>query len=82
VSKSLEQRIYEAYHKNRGMHLTAEDVESLVSDDAVATRITNAACTEADLLEAGSDCIRSHESWEEFKERLILQSKQVPWSSY
>lgn len=51
--KSLEQRLYEAFRENRGMLLNREDVESLCFDDAIGTRIANAACSEADVPEVG-----------------------------
>lgn len=55
--KSLEQLLFEAYVNHRGLRLTADDVDSLVSDDAVATRISNRACQEAGADEVGEDCI-------------------------
>lgn len=53
MSKSLEQRIYEAFHANRGMKLSAVDVHNLLVDDAVDTRVTNAAAQEAGNAEVG-----------------------------
>ena len=70
--KSLEQRLYEAFHNNRGMRLSAEDVDSIVLDDAMATRITNMACLEAGSVEFGVDDftrrIRNLPTWEHFVE--------------
>lgn len=48
MKKSLEQRLYEAYLKNSGALLTADDIFDLVvMDDAVGTRICNKAAEEA-----------------------------------
>lgn len=55
--KSLEQVLFEAYVNHRGLRLTADDVDSLVADDAVAARISNRACQEAGTDEVGEDCI-------------------------
>jgi hypothetical protein len=76
VSKSLERRLFDAYASNRGIKLTAEDVWSLVNDDAVATRITNAACIDAGIDEVGADCVRYGKTWDELKAFL---KKDAGW---
>ena len=69
---SLEQRMFEAAMKGRGMRLSFEDLISLVSDDAIDTRISNVAALEAgEEDEPGVACIRwNGESWNDFKRRL------------
>lgn len=70
MSKSVEQKLFEAYRENRGVKLTAEDVESLIHDDAVAARISNQACIEAGIEEYGFDSIFSSQdktkTWQQF----------------
>lgn len=69
MTKSVEQKLYEAFCGNRGTMLTAADVEHLVVDDAVGTRISNAACLAAGVDKFGMDYIggiRSILTWEEF----------------
>lgn len=68
--KSLERRLFEAWQNCRGVILYAEDVRALIFDDAIATRITNAACEEAGVEESGMDCLRRGETWKEFVERV------------
>lgn len=72
--KTLEQRLYEAYRDSRGMRLSAADVDSLVGDDAVGTRITNKAATEAGLPESGDDAVTmlcgAAFTWKEFLNQL------------
>lgn len=67
--KSLEQRLFEAYASGRGMRLTASDVFELVAmNDAIGTRITNAAAGET----VGSSCVGRHgsgETWAQFCDR-------------
>lgn len=69
-SKSLEQRLYEAWRTFRGITLSADDVTALCRDDTIRTRITNAACHEAGVDEIGRDCLRYHETWAELVERM------------
>ena len=75
AEKSLEQRLFEAYNAEKGLVLSAYDVQSLVLDDAIGTRITNEACAQAKLKMIGHDDIKHHplgtETWRQFKNRLI-----------
>ncbi|MEM9369270.1 MAG: hypothetical protein AAGD07_25085 [Planctomycetota bacterium] len=64
--KSVEQRMFEAYRSNRAMKLRPEDVRSLLSDDAMATRVTNAAAQEAGNDAPGCDCIDPAMTWADF----------------
>jgi hypothetical protein len=51
---SIERRLYEAFHAGRGIRLTADEVEDLLTlDNAIHTRICNAAATDAGLGEPG-----------------------------
>jgi len=70
--KSLEQRLFHAYQHGYRLTLSADEVVSLVHDDAIATRITNAAAVEAKLDEPGGDSVGmpKRETWAEFKKRL------------
>lgn len=72
MGRSIEQRLFEAFMGQKGLRLSFEDVWDLVKDDAIATRITNAATTEAIGVEYGHNGIISAktETWPEFKERL------------
>ena len=70
-SKSVEQRLFEAFHRGDSLSLSADDVQALLLlDDALRVRITNAACAEAGAPEAGCDLILRRESWAQFKRRL------------
>ena len=73
--KSLEQRLFHAYQHGYRLSLSADDVASLVSDDAIATRITNAGAVEAKLDEPGADSvgIPKLETWAAFKKRLKVE---------
>ena len=55
--KTLEQRLYEAYRKGRGLMLSADDVDSLVFDDAIGTRISNEAAEQAGAEPPGADSV-------------------------
>ena len=72
--KTLEQRLYEAYRSGRGLMLSGDDVDSLVFDDAIGTRISDTAATEAGVGPYGEDSvpIRSGLSptWREFVHRF------------
>jgi len=70
--KSVEQRLYEAYRDGVGVRLSAVEVDALVTDDAIATRITNAAAVEAGVEQPGADCIpqRPHMIWSQFGRSL------------
>ncbi len=69
---SLEQRMFEAAMRGKGIRLSFDDLMSLVSDDAIDTRISNVAAIEAgEEEEPGVACIRwNGESWNDFKRRL------------
>lgn len=70
--RSIEQRLYESYQSGRGLRLSANEVDRLMLlDDAIRTRITNTACTEAGAPEIGQDCIDSchaAKTWRQFVE--------------
>lgn len=71
--KSLEQRLFEAFVNCRGMRLSVVDVDRLVRDDAVGTRISNKAASEAGASEGGADSVfhaSRGESWRTFCERI------------
>ncbi len=52
--KSVEQRLYEAFRDNQGLRLTPQEVQILVGpDDAIRTRLSNAAATERGATEPG-----------------------------
>ena len=53
TKKSIEQRLFEAAHDGLGLRLSCEDVQRLLRDDAIETRIANQACLEAGLEECG-----------------------------
>lgn len=76
MAKTVEQRLYEAFCRGTGAHLSAEDVDSLVRlDDAVRTRITNTACIEAGLDEEGCDRLGAcTETWSALKSRFIEEA--------
>lgn len=64
---TIEQRLYEAWINNRGVRLTKEEVDQLIYDDAIATRISNTAARTAGMPEPGSDCVVHMASWKEFQ---------------
>lgn len=73
-SKSIDQKLFEAYQANRGLRLTADEVSQLVGeDDAIGTRISNEAQREAGLTPEGCDCVPKIGlmSWSQFKKMLI-----------
>lgn len=73
AKKSLEQRLYEAYQSGKGLILSAEDVDRLMFDEAIGTRITNRAASQLGLEEPGVDCTRAAkkgETWDEFLIRV------------
>lgn len=69
---SIEQRLYEAHRLGKGLHLTAAEVDSLVgTDDAIQTRIVNAAATEAGAEPPGfAGDFFSGETWNQLKKAL------------
>lgn len=70
--KTVEQKLYEAFMNNRGLRLTAEEVERLVWDDAVGTRISNMALMEIAGVGIGHDEIRPKgpKTWAGFKKHI------------
>ena len=72
MSKSVEQKLFEAMRSANGVQLSAGDVADLVFDDAVGTRISNKACIEAGVEETGGDEVRSNYNmtWNQFKRHL------------
>lgn len=80
-SKSVERKLFEAYTHDRGVRLTVDDVvDLLVLDDAIRTRITNAACEDAGLEEFGVDEISDldRETWNTFIRRLKRLATETP----
>jgi len=75
MTKSIEQKLFHAYQHGYQVTLTAADVVALVGDDAIATRITNAAAVEAKLDEPGADSVGmpKRETWAAFKKRLRIE---------
>lgn len=75
MTKSLEQRLYEEWRDGRGVRLSADDVHKLVGkDDAIGTRITNAAATEAGVDELGGDSLGNGErTWEQLKTYIVKE---------
>lgn len=75
MTQSIEERLFTAYKLYGCVSLDWQDVASLVRDDAIGTRITNAAAIEAGVEQPGCDMIggyRSGETWEQFKKRVAL----------
>lgn len=73
MTQSIEERLFTAYKEYGSVTLTWEDVASLVRDDAIGTRITNAAAIEAGAEQPGCDMIggyRIREPWAQFKKRV------------
>ena len=73
AKESLEQRLFEAFKMYQKVTLDWDDVASLVRDDAVACRITNAAAIEENVDQPGEDMIGRHrkgETWGQFKNRV------------
>ena len=75
MSKSVEQRLYEAWRSGSGVRLTSFDVTDLMHrDDAMRTRISNAACQEAMVEEEGFELMgpafKSAPTWRRFVESL------------
>lgn len=71
---SVEQRLYEAFRKGAGVRLSSEDIDNLIgTDDALKTRLTNAAAHEAGHTETvGYDCIGAIPDlpWKKFGEAV------------
>lgn len=70
-------RLYEAFQCGRGVHLTAQDVLEICQDDAVRTMLTNTACQEGGVEEAGADCIRvsGPKSWSGFVREMKSETE-------
>jgi hypothetical protein len=70
--KSVEEKLFLAYRHSRGVRLTADDVWKLVRpDDAMFTRISNAAGEAAglgeDAVDMGNECIKTAATtWRQF----------------
>lgn len=83
MAKSVEQRLFDAFQRGRGLRLTADEVWALVGpDDAVGTRISNAAADEAgvDIEDwPGCDAVpRTSEAmtWVQFKRHFASRHAQ------
>ena len=69
TQKSVECKLWEAFRNEKSVRLTAKDVDKLLIDDAIGTRISNAAATEAGGDEPLVDCVWQYldcKTWEEF----------------
>jgi hypothetical protein len=78
ISKSLEQRVFEAFKTEDALVLSFKEVISLMRDDAFATRVTAVAAEEAGVEHDGHDAVegyRGGETWSEFKRRLKRVAK-------
>jgi hypothetical protein len=78
--KKVEEKLFLAYRHNRGVRLTADDVYDLVArDDAVFTRISNAAGKEAglgkDAVDMGDLSIKTAATtWRQFVAELAREA--------
>jgi hypothetical protein len=66
---SLDRRMYEALRHGKGITLTADELSELVlGDDAIGTRISNAAALDAGKEQPGCDCVPQQDlpTWREF----------------
>jgi len=71
IHKTVEQRLYEAFRAGRGVRLTADEVDSLVRlDDAILSRMANAAAIEAGVDEPGADIGDCSLTWKEQIEKM------------
>lgn len=72
MPKSVERKLYEAFKSSKGVRLTAEDVDSLIHDDAIGTRITNCCASEHGLPEPLGDYVRNSfaVTWRGFAKHL------------
>lgn len=67
--KSVEGKLWESFRYGKGVTLTAREVAQLMIDDAIRTRVSNAAAIEAGGEEPGVDCVAQYiecRTWEEF----------------
>jgi hypothetical protein len=78
--KKVEKKLFLAYRHNRGVRLTAEDVWNLVRpDDAMFTRISNAAGIDAglgeDAVDMGNEMIKTTATtWRQFVVELARKA--------
>lgn len=70
--KSVEEKLFEAFSKQRGVTLTADDISRLMlKDNAVRVRVSNAAAMEAGVTTPKRDRIAVfRETWRQFKDRI------------
>ena len=76
--KSVEWKLWEAFRYGKSVSLTAKDVARLLIDDAIGTRISNAAATEAGGDEPLVDCVAQYltcGTWEEFGKACCGQAE-------
>jgi hypothetical protein len=66
------QRLYSAWCRGGGIHLSFEEIVDLLADDAIATRVTDEALQQLGLSPEGKDGLgaKPASSWEEFKHKL------------
>jgi hypothetical protein len=78
--KTVEEKLFVAYRRNRGVRLTANDVWDLVAaDEAMATRISNAAGLDAglgeDAVDMGNESIKTTATtWGQFVAELARKA--------
>lgn len=77
MAKSVEQKLFEAFTKGRGVRLSADDVWNLIGpDDSIGSRISNVAAEEAGVGRGGwpghDGVPRNGQgmSWAQFKRHL------------
>ena len=76
--KSVECKLWEAFRNGKSASLTAKDVAKLLFDDAIGTRVSNAAATEAGGDEPLADCVAQYiqcKTWEEFGKACCGQAE-------
>jgi len=71
MTEHLAKRLFEALTHQRGCRLTADEVEDLLRDDAVATAVANAAAEST----VGADCfapqmVAEQWTWKRFCEHM------------
>lgn len=81
MPSSIEERLFTAFEKGEGLTLSWDDVNILLMDDAIETRITNQAAIEAGVEESGGSEIGRHsrlspETWAQFKARLKRKGRR------
>ncbi len=77
---ALMRRLYNARQNGRGMNLSPDDVQQLCADDAIGTRITNAAEEEAGSDDRGGDGTNNRDlrTWSGFVADLRAQMRGAP----